>query len=255
MSTEEVIIRCPICNETSPQGYLLCPFCGADLTKTYEAKIFAPVTYKEVWYRFKALVMTPRVISNEIAENPDSKGGFLFIIAIALGLATQLSAYIIHARVLDWKFYPVIFLLGWIFTLILPTLIWFLGSWIIRTMTRLLGGKGNRKQIRAAVGYGLMPVVFVELLIGIFQLIALPWGLDPDPSSFLEIFNAMADLRNSFAGIFGIVLHFSGFLVAGVYIVFILKPASEFSWIEAAISAGVPLLLFTILLITYYVGT
>ena len=39
MSTEDVIIRCPICNEVSPQGYLLCPFCGADLTVTYEQKL------------------------------------------------------------------------------------------------------------------------------------------------------------------------------------------------------------------------
>ena len=127
MSTEDAIIRCPICSETSPQGYLLCPFCGADLTVAYEEKIFPPVTYKEFWFRFKRLIVQPRVISQEIADNPDSKGAFLFSIAISFSLSIQVLAYIMHAGALDWKFYPVVFLLVWIVTFILPILIWLFG--------------------------------------------------------------------------------------------------------------------------------
>ncbi|MBN1331133.1 MAG: YIP1 family protein [Candidatus Heimdallarchaeota archaeon] len=254
MSTEDTIIRCPICNETSPQGYLLCPFCGADLTVVYEQKIFAPVTYKESFFRIKELIIKPRKISQIIADNPDSKGGFLFCVVIALGLATQLIAYIIHTRTLDWKFYPVIFLIGWVVIFLLPFLLWFLGSWIIRTMSRLLGGKSSRKQIRSAVGYGMLPVVFAEIFNGIFLLIALPYE-EPGDYDITGIIESMSNLRNSFAGITSIIIHFAGIIASGIYIVFIAKPACDFSWVETAIATGVPLLLFTILMISYYIGT
>jgi len=254
MSTEEAIVRCPICSETSPQGYLLCPFCGADITVAYEQKIYAPVTYKETWFRIKSFVVKPRKISQEIADNPDSKAGFLFSIAISLGLATQIIAYIIHTHTLDWKFYPVIFIITWVATFLLPIVIWFLGSWIIRTMTRLLGGKASRKQIRAAVGYGMLPVVFAEVFNGIFLLVALPWR-DPGTYDFDAIIEAMFDLRNSFAGIVAIVIHFASFVAAGVYIILIAKPACDYSWVETVIATGIPVLLFTVLLISYYVGT
>ena len=72
MSTDETNIRCSICRETVPQGYLLCPFCGADLTTTYETKIFAPVTWRDVWRRIRLLLTRPREIFEEIADNPDS---------------------------------------------------------------------------------------------------------------------------------------------------------------------------------------
>ncbi|MCE7744554.1 MAG: hypothetical protein GPJ52_05410 [Candidatus Heimdallarchaeota archaeon] len=254
MSTEDVIIRCPICNEVSPQGYLLCPFCGADLTVTYEQKIFAPVTYKEVWFRIKSLIVKPRVIAQEIADNPDSKGAFLFIVAISLGLSLQVLSFVMHTRLLDMKFYPVVFLLGWIAILLLPTLIWLLGSWVIRLMTRLLGGKASRKQIRAAVGYGMMPIVFSELFIGILFLIALPWR-DPDSYDFSAIFNDMSSLRHSFIGIVGLVIHFLGLAASSIYIVFIAKPACEFSWLETAIATGIPMIVYLILMIIYYIGT
>lgn len=252
--SEDVAIRCPICNETSPQGYLLCPFCGADLTVAYQQKIFAPVDYKEFWYRFKSLIVRPRVISQEIADNPDTKGGFLFSVAISFGMGLQVLAYIMHVRALDWKFYPLVFLLAWIATFVLPLIVWALSSLIIRSMARLIGGKPSKKQIRAAVGYGMLPVVFVEILTGIFFLIALP-RVTISSYQFSVIIDAILGLRNSIAGYFGIGLQFAGLLTASVYIIFIAKPACEFSWVETAIATGVPLIFFVVLLMTYYFGT
>lgn len=254
MSTEDVIIRCPICNEVSPQGYLLCPFCGADLTVTYEQKIFAPVTYKEVWFRFKSLIVKPRVIAQEIADNPDTKGAFLFIIAISLGLSLQVLSFIMHTKLLDAKFYIVVFIVGWIAILLLPTLVWLLGSWVIRLMTRLLGGKASRKQIRAAVGYGMLPIVFSELLNGILFLIALPWR-EPDQYDFTGIIDDMSFLRHSFIGVIGLIIHFLGLAAASVYMIFIIKPASEFSWLETAIATGIPMIVYLVLMIIYFIGT
>ncbi|NHJ31989.1 MAG: hypothetical protein FK732_03920 [Asgard group archaeon] len=253
MSTEDVIIRCPICNEVSPRGYLLCPFCGADLTVTYEQKIYPPVTYKEVWFRIKSLVVKPRVIAQEIADNPDSKGAFLFFVAISLGLSLQVLSFIMHTRLLDWKFYPVVFLVGWIAILLLPTLVWLLGSWVIRLMNRLLGGKASGKQIRAAVGYGMMPIVFSEIFIGILFLVALPRE-SPNPNDFSGIISDMSSMRHSPIGIIGLIIHFLGLAASSIYMVFIIKPASEFSWLETAIATGIPIVVYLILMIIYYWG-
>ncbi|NHJ84148.1 MAG: hypothetical protein FK734_01715 [Asgard group archaeon] len=254
MSTEEVNVRCPICNETSPQGYILCPFCGADLTITYETKIFAPVTYKDVWQRFKGQLLRPRVTAQEIADNPDSKAGFLFSVIIGFGLALQVIAFILHTHLLDAKFYIVILLVSWIIMFLLPLLLWLIGSLAIRITNRLFSGKANKKQIRSAVGYGLMPVAFAELFNGIFYLIALPWRT-PNEFDFYAIFDAMLDLRNSFSNILGIIIHFLGLFAAIVYMIFIIKPASEFSWVETVIATSIPSIIFIILLITYYTTT
>ncbi|NHK32764.1 MAG: YIP1 family protein [Asgard group archaeon] len=254
MSVEDPIVHCPICNETSPQGYLLCPFCGADLTIAYQQKVFAPVDYKEFWYRFKSLIVRPRVISQEIADNPDSKGGFLFSVAISFGMALQVLAFVMHVRALDWKFYPLVFLLSWIATFILPLLVWGISSLVIRIMAQLIGGNPSKKQIRAAVGYGMLPVVFAQILSGIFYLIALPW-VTVGSSQFTVIINAILSLRNSITGYIGLVLEITALLAAGVYIVFITKPSCEFSWVETVIATGIPLIFFVVLLLTYFFGT
>jgi hypothetical protein len=254
MSTEDPIIKCPICNETSPQGYLLCPFCGADLTVAYQQKFFAPVNYKEFWYRFKSLIVRPRVISQEIADNPDLKAGYLFSLGIAIGLALQVLAYLVHVRALEAYFYPLVFILVMIPTFVLPLIVWFFGSWIMRSITRLLGGKPSSKQIRAAVGYGLLPVVFVQIFNGIFYFIALPWG-SVGSYVFDDIVDELLRLRNSVTGFIGIGLTFASFIAAGIYIVLIAKPASDFSWIETIIAVSIPVIFFFILLATYYFGT
>lgn len=253
MSTDETIIQCPICNETAPQGYLLCPFCGADLTTSYETKIFPPISYKEVWGRIGLLLTKPRTVFLDIANNPDSKGVTLFIFAIAFGMALQIFALLMHNYFFSWRL-PVIFILMWIFSLLLPLFLWLLGSFVIRTTARLLGSKASRKQIRGVVGYGMLPLTLASLFNGILYIVALPWNRT-NIYDFSEIFATMTQFRNSFAGIFGLIINILGFIITGVYIVFMLKPASNFSWIEASISTGLPVTLFVALLLTYYFAT
>lgn len=250
MSTEDLLIQCPICNETAPEGYLLCPFCGADLTITYQTKIFAPVTYKEVWGRIKSLLSKPRVAFTDIANNPDSKGVTIFIFAISFGMALQIFALLMHNYFFSWRL-PIIFIVMWLFSLLLPLFLWLIASFTIRTTARLLGGKGTKKQIRSVVGYGMLPLTLASLFNGLLYVIALPWN-KTNIFDFAEIFTSMTRFRNSFAGIFGLIINILGFIAAGIYIVFMLKPASNFSWIEASISTGLPVILFIALLLTYY---
>lgn len=253
MSTDEALIQCPICNETAPQGYLLCPFCGADLTISYESKIFAPVSYKEVWGRIKSLLTNPRTGFQDIANNPDTKGVTLFIFAIAFGMALQVFALLMHNYFFSWRL-PVILILMWIFSLLIPLFLWLLASFAIRITAKLLGGKASKKQIRAAVGYGMLPLTLASLFKAILYIIALPWNRT-NIFDFGEIFSTMNQFRNSFAGIFGLIVNILGFTISGVYIVFMVKPASDFSWIEASIATGLPVILFIALLLTYYFAT
>ncbi len=253
LSTDEALIQCPICNENAPQGYLLCPFCGADLTTIYETKIFPPIGYKEVWGRIGALLTKPRSAFLDISDNPDSKGVTLFIFAIAFGMALQIFALLMHNYFFSWRL-PVIFILMWIFSLLLPLFIWLIGSFAIRTAARLLGGKASKKQIRGIVGYGMLPPTLASLFNAILYVIALPWNRT-NIYDFTEVFATMTRFRNSFAGILGLIINILGFVVAGVFIVFMLKPASNFSWIEATVSTGLPVILFIALLLTYYFAT
>lgn len=250
MSSEESLLRCPVCQETSPQGYLLCPFCGADLLATYESKVFVPVTYKESWKRIFQLFKNPIAISKEIADNPDSKPILFFILIIAFGFAFQVFSLLVHNFLFSWRV-VVIFLVVFVASMLLPTIAWMVASLLIRILARLLGGKANKKQIRSAVAYGFMPLAIGQLFNGLFYLIALPWNRT-DIFSFDEVFNTMFQFRNSFAGIFGLIINILSFLATGVFIVFIVKPSSEFSWVEAAIATGIPVLFFTVLMITYY---
>ena len=200
MSTDETNIRCSICRETVPQGYLLCPFCGADLTTTYETKIFAPVTWRDVWRRIRLLLTRPREIFEEIADNPDSKGGVIFLFAISFCFSLQVVAYLVHIEGLTNLFGFLAFIVMWILSSIIPFICWFLGSWIIRMMMRLLSGKATGKQIRSAVGYGLMPIMFAEILAAFFLLVALP-SYAPDVGDFYEVIQVMGGMQNTFAGI------------------------------------------------------
>ena len=250
MSTEEAIVKCPICQETAPQGYLLCPFCGADLTLSYQEKVFTPLSYKEVFGRIRSFIIRPRKIGEEIADNPDSKAGFLSIVAISFGMAFQILSLLMHNYLFNWRL-PIIFLLTWIFAFVLPAVAWGFASWFIRTFARLLGGKANKKQIRSAVGYGLILFAVISLFNALLYLIALPWNR-VDLAEFGDVFQSMRDMRNSFAGITGLIFNLIGILVAGIYIIYIVKPASNFSFLESAIATGIPVLIFLILLLTYY---
>ena len=250
MSTEEAIVKCPICQETAPQGYLLCPFCGADLTLSYQEKVLTPLSYKEVFSRIRFLIIKPRVTGEEIADNPDRKAGFLSLITISFAIAFQILALLIHNYLFNWRL-PIIFLLSWVFAFVLPAVIWGLASWFIRTFARLLGGKANKKQIRSAIGYGLVIFTITSLFNALLYLVALPWNR-VNLAEFGEVFQSMRDMRNSFAGITGLIFNLIGILAAGIYMVFIVKPASDFSFLESAIATGIPVLIFFILLLTYY---
>ena len=107
----------------------------------------------------------------------------------------------------------------------------------IRTTQRLLGGKATKKQIRSVVGYGMLPLTLGSLFNALLYIIALPWNRT-DINNFDEIFTTMTQFRNSFAGILALIVNILALIAAGVYIVFMLKPASNFSWVEAVISTG-----------------
>lgn len=251
MSQEEAILRCPICKEAVPEGYILCPFCGADLTAQYKEQLYPPVKLKDVWTRMKGLVLEPQFTFEEVSHNPDLLGALFFILAIALCFSLQIIALLIHIKVLKWGTSILLLLLLWVFLLALPAISWWLGSAIIYQLVKLLGGKVSKKQIRGIVGYSLFPVLTGELLNAVLYLVALPWR-EPNTIYYEETFSALRDLRNSFIGITALVINLLSLVAFGCYLAFFLKRASKFSWPETIFSVSLPLLTFIALLITYY---
>ena len=73
---------CPNCSERSPAGYILCPYCGFDLSKLVRAKHRVRITFREKFSRIWRSLYDPRSskrLFTEIGVNPDRLGAFITI--------------------------------------------------------------------------------------------------------------------------------------------------------------------------------
>ena len=82
MSEAESIV-CPNCSERRPAGYILCPYCGFDLTQIVRARQRVRITLRESFSRIWRSLYDPRLsktVFNEIGANPDRKGAIITLI-------------------------------------------------------------------------------------------------------------------------------------------------------------------------------
>jgi len=175
----EEMMDCPRCFENVPSTYILCPFCGYDLTRLLEVKFRPPVYMRDRIRRAKGVVLDPLNTMTEIAENPDGKGVVLILLFYAFLSMIKVAVYAYHINIdyvgfstaeqssvnssLAKALLALIFLGSMIF-LLLPLFILFLGSFVIWLVIKLLGGKGTYFQTRVVVGYSLVPVLLGEIL-------------------------------------------------------------------------------------------
>jgi len=173
------MMDCPRCFENVPSTYILCPFCGYDLTRLLEVKFRPPVYMRDRVRRAKGVVMDPMNTMTEIAENPDGKGVMIILLFYAFLAMIKVAVYAYHFDI-DYvgfttaeqssvnsslaKAQLALIFLGSMVFLILPLFVLFLGSFIIWLIVKLLGGKGTYFQTRVVVGYSLIPVLLGEIL-------------------------------------------------------------------------------------------
>jgi hypothetical protein len=173
--SESEAIVCPNCSERSPAGYILCPYCGFDLTKILRKKQRIGITLKERFSRIWRSLSDPRdskVLFNEIGVNPDRLGVIILLYLLSVSYSTRLAAFVIKGSNSTWHdfhfYYALIapWFLGVAF-LILALFGWLITSIIIWLVAKTLGGKASLRDTYSIVGYSFGPLITASLVVSI----------------------------------------------------------------------------------------
>ena len=175
MSSQESIV-CPNCNERSPSGYVLCPYCGYSFINIIKELERVHVGIKESLSRFKRTLYDPReseMVFKEISANPDIKGVFLILYLISVSYAMRLPAILMRTdnlelfadyHVLYWFIAPWIVGIGF---LLLALFGWFAMGALTWFMAKMLGGKTGFKDTLSVFGYSLTPLIPASAAIAV----------------------------------------------------------------------------------------
>ncbi len=178
MSESESIV-CPNCSERSPAGYILCPYCGFDLTKILRQKQRIGLTFKERFSRIWRSLSDPRdskILFNEIGVNPDRLGVIILLYLLSVSYATRIGAFVIKASNTTWHDFHFIYflILPWlagIAFLILALFGWIITTLVIWLIAKTLGGKASLRDTYSIVGYSLGPLITASLVVSIFIIL------------------------------------------------------------------------------------
>ncbi|MHA2053809.1 MAG: YIP1 family protein [Candidatus Hodarchaeales archaeon] len=174
MSESESLV-CPNCSERSPAGYILCPYCGFDLTKILRQTQRIEITFRERFSRIWRSLLDPRdskILFREVGVNPDRKGVLILLYLLSVAYATRLGAFTIKASSSTWHdfhfWYFLIqpWLTGFVF-LFLSVFGWFISSLVIWLISKTLGGKASLRDTYSIVGYSLGPLITASLLVSL----------------------------------------------------------------------------------------
>ncbi|PWI48652.1 hypothetical protein CEE45_05425 [Candidatus Heimdallarchaeota archaeon B3_Heim] len=184
MSESESIV-CPNCSERSPAGYILCPYCGFDLTNILRQKQRIGITFRERFSRIWRSLSDPRdskILFNEIGVNPDRLGVIILLYLLSVSYATRLGTFAIKGSKSSWHdFHFIYFLISpWltgIGFLILALFGWIASTLVIWLIAKTLGGKASLRDTYSIVGYSLGPLITASLVVS-FVIIILGRPLD-----------------------------------------------------------------------------
>lgn len=175
MSSQESIV-CPNCNERSPSGYVLCPYCGYSFINIIKELERVHVGIKESFSRVKRTIYDPRLsetVFKEISANPDIKGVLLILYLISVSYVMRLTGILMRTdnlelyadyHVLYWFIAPWIVGFGF---LLLALFGWFALGAISWFLAKMLGGKSGLKDTLSLFGYSLAPLIPASFVIGI----------------------------------------------------------------------------------------
>ncbi|MHA1912457.1 MAG: hypothetical protein ACTSYA_12275 [Candidatus Kariarchaeaceae archaeon] len=221
--------KCPACEEVIPVEYVVCPFCAFDLTEEKIRRSGIKIGRSESLDRMKRTIVSPFPVVKEISILPDRRGGSFNLMIISIALIMQL---IIVIRKLDKTGYisssgsmadtdylslsiswwiihiPINFSVRFIFTIVflllgsfvlfcMLFLAWKMGTRMMVFVSRTLGGKAEKDNIRSILGYSLTPIAIGETVSLFFFLFL---GLPNDASSagdWSEIDAAVQSMVNS----------------------------------------------------------
>ncbi|MHA2224221.1 MAG: Yip1 family protein [Candidatus Hodarchaeales archaeon] len=174
MSKSESLV-CPNCTERSPGGYILCPYCGFDLTKIVRARERIRVTIKERFLRIWRSLFDPREskrLFTEIGVNPDRLGAFLALYFLSVAYSFRLSALVLKTSNPESHDLPILFfpIAPWflgIGFLLLALFGWLVASLVVWLIAKTLGGKAGFRDTLGIVGYSVGPLITASLIVNL----------------------------------------------------------------------------------------
>ncbi|OLS25723.1 MAG: hypothetical protein HeimC2_17790 [Candidatus Heimdallarchaeota archaeon LC_2] len=255
---------CSSCGELVPIEYVVCVWCGFDLTAEHIRRSGIVVGRNEAFGRMKRVTLDPFNTFKEISLIPDLKGPryiFYFIgVAMTLNMLAVFSKLdglafndenleiILYARYnIGIKVTTVIaltfLLIQPIFLFIIFNFVWRTGTRFIGFLSKTFGGTGDKEKIRSVIGYSMLPVLYGWTLAWILRLLS-PSETVSDPDSYASIEEALITVsKDGIGAVANFIIILSWIWAAGLAIIGISR-VTRLSYVEGVIVAGFPYLLF-----------
>ena len=261
--------QCPNCGEYVPIEYVTCVWCAYDLTAEHLRRADITITYRDSIQRAIKVIRDPLRALKEISLVPDQKGPRLSLMLSGLLISIHLSIIIFKLDNFGYttvsqegttffqgviqfflSFVPTIVLwgLGTVFFFLIFNIIWRMASRIIRLFSSLLGGGSEKTKMRAIIGYSTVPLTLMWGMTILFRLFSSSPTL-PDNPSYSDISTALYTITHTGIGGFISILLIISWLWAMILGVIGVSYAAKVSYFESAIAAGIPYLLFILVII------
>jgi len=260
---------CPSCDELVPNEYVICVWCGFDLTAEKIRRAGITIDNRDALVRMQKVVRDPLNAFKEISLLPDLRGGKMILYAIGvmmtfnmLAIFSKLDGMIFNQSNLGQIFLSsrynifisVKFILDVVFLIAQPLVLflifmimWKLSGRILALLSKTFGGRGDREKIRAVVGYSMLPVLLGWTLAWLTRLLA---GHQSVGSvTYENVQSAVLAVSKSGIGFVGLLFIYAGWFWAIGLAVIGMREVGKLSWVEAVIVAGVPYVLFMFLIL------
>ncbi len=262
---------CPSCGELVPIEYVLCVWCGYDLTAEHIRRAGINIGRKEAIERMKKVVRNPVSAFKEITLIPDLRGGRMILYSIGFIMTLSMLSIFSKLENLDYNLegsgitvnistlLPIEisykFIVGVLFLILMPlilllifTIVWKLSTRILKWLSKSFGGTGQDEKIRATIGYSLLPVLFSWVLF-LLVVVLLPKTTVSDTSSYDAVDAAVVRLTSEGLGMVGKIFLYIGWAWSTILAIIGMQRAARLSLFESIIVAGVPFGLFMLVVL------
>ncbi|MHA2027996.1 MAG: YIP1 family protein [Candidatus Kariarchaeaceae archaeon] len=257
---------CPSCGELVPIEYVVCVWCGFDLTAEHIRRSGIVIGRREAFGRMKRVTLDPINAFKEITLIPDLKGPryILYFIGVAMTLnmiavfgkldglefnkeSAEIGLFSVLGNTITVKVTTIIALtfliIQPIFLLLIFNYIWRVATRFVSYLSRTVGGTGDKEKIRSIMGYSLLPVLYGWVIAWLLRLLSSSTTVE-DPQGFTEIEAAIITVsKEGIGAVANFIIILSWIWAAGLAIIGISR-ATRLSYVEGVIVAGLPYLLF-----------
>ncbi len=236
---EQPMRQCPNCKEYVPAEYVVCVWCGYDLTRDIEQELKkkgVKLSWIEALRRIWRVIRYPFEGIKEVSVFPDKKGPILILYIFSFLLTLQLNILIWKARYVTNQKYAL--WVGIIFQALYPFILLVLMmigvaiiSRLIYFVVNVLGGKTEKNAVNTLLVYSLSPLLITE---GIATFLRLFYSkVEIDPITYTTVSNAFASWANSGLTVFINIIRIIGWIWAGFLFAYGLKRNAKISYFES----------------------